>query len=442
MRKLLPNSWLQTTLGGIGRLNTSSVDKLVRHNEDLVSLVNYMDIYCHRQISSALDLQTVTATKEEQARFQVGKGDVLFTPSSETPDDIGHSAVISDDLPNTLHSYHTVRLRPDGNVPLDVGFSGYFANSESVLRYFSRRAAGSTRYTLSLDSFRCAPVNLPPIEQQRDIAEILSTADEAIEQTEALIAKTQQIKAGLMHDLFTRGVTADGQLRPPREEAPHLYKESPLGWIPKEWDTPTLSTIADLDVGFAFKSESFRPEGVNLLRGENVGYGRPDWSDRQCLDPSRAQEFAPYELQPGDVVIGMDRTFTKSGVKITVLTADDCPALLVQRVGRYRALTCDKAYLRWLIETTTYLRALYVQQKGMDIPHLSRSEILGPRVPLASEIEQLTIVAKLDEIGRVLQFEKSSMGKLRAIKSGLMHDLLTGDVSVMIAAKSCELANV
>ncbi len=80
--------------------------------------------------------------------------------------------------------------------------------------------------------YDCCPQ--PP--QQRRIAEILSTLDETIEQTEALIAKYQQIKAGLMHDLFTRGVTPDGKLRPTRAEAPQLYKESPLGWIPKEWE--------------------------------------------------------------------------------------------------------------------------------------------------------------------------------------------------------------
>jgi type I restriction enzyme S subunit len=77
-------------------------------------------------------------------------------------------------------------------------------------------------------------------EQQRRIAEILGTVDEVIEQTEALIAKQQQVKAGLMHDLFTRGVTATGTLRPPPAEAPHLYQDSPLGPIPKEWDYALL----------------------------------------------------------------------------------------------------------------------------------------------------------------------------------------------------------
>ena len=68
------------------------------------------------------------------------------------------------------------------------------------------------------------------------IARILQTIDQAIEKTEALIEKYQQIKAGLMHDLFTRGIGADGKLRPPREQAPELYQQTPIGWIPKEWD--------------------------------------------------------------------------------------------------------------------------------------------------------------------------------------------------------------
>jgi len=84
----------------------------------------------------------------------------------------------------------------------------------------------------------------PEENEQRRIAEILSTLDEVIEQTEALIAKYQQIKAGLMQDLFTRGTTPDGRLRPSRAEAPQLYKESLLGWIPKEWEANLLDSLA------------------------------------------------------------------------------------------------------------------------------------------------------------------------------------------------------
>ena len=108
------------------------------------------------------------------------------------------------------------------------------------------------------------------VRQQRRIAEILSTVDEAIEQTEALIAKYQQIKDGLMQDLFTRGVTPDGHLRPTSAQAPHLYKESPLGWIPKEWDVKPLRDIATYQHGQPFPSTDYSDEGVLLLRPGNL----------------------------------------------------------------------------------------------------------------------------------------------------------------------------
>ncbi|NJO97582.1 MAG: hypothetical protein HC764_17585 [Pleurocapsa sp. CRU_1_2] len=81
--------------------------------------------------------------------------------------------------------------------------------------------------------------------KQKKIVKILNTIDRTIAKTEALIEKYQQIKAGLMHDLFTRGIGADGKLRSPREEAPELYQETAIGWIPKEWKIKSLAEACD-----------------------------------------------------------------------------------------------------------------------------------------------------------------------------------------------------
>lgn len=88
--------------------------------------------------------------------------------------------------------------------------------------------------------------------RQKKIATILSTIDTAIEKTQELIDKYQQIKTGLMHDLFTRGIGENGKLRPPRNEAPDLYKESELGWIPKEWEVNSIDYFCDVFNYFRF----------------------------------------------------------------------------------------------------------------------------------------------------------------------------------------------
>jgi type I restriction enzyme, S subunit len=90
-----------------------------------------------------------------------------------------------------------------------------------------------------------APILVLPEEVQRSIAETHRSLDTQITQTEALIAKQEQVRGGLMQDLFTRGVDETGRLRPPREEALELYHETTLGWLPKGWSTPLLDSVAN-----------------------------------------------------------------------------------------------------------------------------------------------------------------------------------------------------
>ena len=144
--------------------------------------------------------------------------------------------------------------------------------------------------------------------EQQSIAEILSTVDEAIEHTEALIAKTQQIKTGLMHDLLTRGVTPDGQLRPPREQAPELYKESPLGWIPKDWTSERVSTLTTR-VGSGITptggSDVYVDDGVIFLRSQNVVTEGLDLSDVAFIDHITHNAMAASEIFPFDVLLNI-----------------------------------------------------------------------------------------------------------------------------------------
>jgi type I restriction enzyme S subunit len=234
--------WAVEPLGELAEIRSSNVDKKSNAGEQRVRLCNYMDVYSRPYITEDIDFMEATATAAEIQRFGVERGDVLITKDSETPDDIGIPAVVLDDIENLVCGYHLALIKPT----LDEVDSIYLAKQLATVdtaRYFGRLANGSTRYGLSYRSIAGTPIRIAPLRQQQRIAEILRTVDEAIAQTEALIAKTRRIKAGLMHDLFTRGVTPDGKLRPPREEAPKLYKESPLGCVPNSWEVETLADV-------------------------------------------------------------------------------------------------------------------------------------------------------------------------------------------------------
>ena len=194
------DEWEETKLGNIGVFKTSSVDKIIQKDECIVNLVNYMDVYRNTHINSNLKLSQTSASNREIENLSLAKGDVLFTPSSETPDDIGHSAVILSDMPNTLFSYHLVRFRL--NIKNDIVFLGYVFNQDKILKQFARLSQGITRYTLSISDFQNVFINFPNLKEQQKIAEVLTACDDEINLLNLKLENLKKQKQGLMQKLL------------------------------------------------------------------------------------------------------------------------------------------------------------------------------------------------------------------------------------------------
>lgn len=194
--------WQEKSLGEIGTFQTSSIDKLIKEDEEEVYLVNYMNVYRHENINNETKkyLQVVSAKENQIISSNLKKGDILFTPSSETPDDIGHSVVIFEDLDKCVYSYHLMRFRPI--IELDLLYSHYFCNNSKVLIQLTRLATGSTRFTISVKSFSSVLIDLPCLAEQIKIANFLSAIDEKIELVSTQIEDTQEYKKGLLQQMF------------------------------------------------------------------------------------------------------------------------------------------------------------------------------------------------------------------------------------------------
>jgi len=194
--------WITSNLDSLGEVKTSSVDKLSSTDERPVKLLNYMDVYRRDHVYNADIFQDVTANDREISTFNLRQGDILFTPSSETPIDIGHSAVVMEDLDEVLYSYHLVRFRPKENVFIGR-FAGYAFKSYLFYKEFWRRAQGATRYTLSLESIKDASVTYPPsLAEQQKIADFLTALDQTITAKADEITKVEEWKKGLMQKMF------------------------------------------------------------------------------------------------------------------------------------------------------------------------------------------------------------------------------------------------
>lgn len=267
------------------------------------------------------------------------------------------------------------------------------------------------------------PIDLPPIPQQHQIAEILSTLDETIEQTEALIAKQQQIKVGLMHDLFTRGVTPDGQLRSHREAARHLYKQSPLGTIPVEWDVQSIGNLADYYNGNSFKAEEWLLEGLPIIRIQNLN-GETEFN------------FYKGPLEDSWTVRSGDLLFAWAGMRETSFGPriwEGPTGALNQHIFKVvprTATISSKKFLFYLLRF--HLAEIVKAAHGFkdSFVHITRRELCSISVGLPKPEEQRKIVEALESIDNVVTRNAESLAKLRQLKHGLMHDLLTGRVPV------------
>lgn len=195
-------SYQETTLGKIGKFQTSSIDKLVKENEKIVSLYNYMDVYKHKIIMTQ-DLSKLSKTSAKDNQIitnNLKRGDILFTPSSETPDDIGHSICIQENLPNTVYSYHLLRYRP--NIIIDPLFSNYYFNNSKIRKQIIRYATGATRYTVSLDSFLKIKVDIPDLITQKKYGLLLYSTDKKVNKEMFKLNKLRELKKVLMQDMF------------------------------------------------------------------------------------------------------------------------------------------------------------------------------------------------------------------------------------------------
>jgi len=429
------SKWESIPLEELAEIRVSNVDKKSRPGEKSVLLCNYMDVYSNEYIDSNLDFMQSTANFVEREKFKVSVGDVIITKDSETPCDIGIPTVVMEEIDELICGYHLALIKPN-NEKVDSVYLAKQLASNSVASYFSRRAAGSTRYGLSNGSIRNTAIPLAPREHQTIIASILSTIDQTIEKAEALIHKYQQIKTGLMHDLFTRGLTADGKLRPPREQAPELYQETPIGWIPKEWVLVTIDDLIDgIEQGWSpdCESESADYAEWGVLKTSAVTWDGFVRNQNKRL-PKTLLPKLHYQVKADNLLV--TRAGPNSRVGVISLVKNDPGKLLISD-KLYRLLPkrdVSNEYLELALSSQVTQRYLDGFKTGLaeSQTNISQAIIRKLVVVYPNDEERECFIIKLKTINKKISSLKMELEKSILIKQGLMHDLLTGKVSVKL----------
>jgi type I restriction enzyme S subunit len=265
------------------------------------------------------------------------------------------------------------------------------------------------------------------LDEQIQIARILDTIDEVIQRTEQLIAKLKAIKQGLLHDLLTRGLDENGQLRDPIAH-PEQFKDSPLGRIPKEWEITQIKNVCSLLNGFAFKPDDWGDRGLPIIRIQNLNGGVEfNYYHKPIADD--------YIIPPGTLLFSWSGN---RGTSFGPYIWEGPMGVLNQHI--FKVTPKQGIRLKWLYYAFDEIRqrAERAAHGGSGLVHVRREDLQKYLLPKPDEAEQERIEKILESKDSNLQTEEHYLLKLKLLKKGLMHDLLTGKVRVNIGKDNCD----
>lgn len=319
-----------------------------------------------------------------------------------------------------------------------------FHNLDRRYEELRARSSGGGRGGLSKAILEAVPIDLPPINEQQRISNILDTLDTAIRETEALIDKFKAVKQGLLHDLLTRGIDANGQLRPPQSEAPQLYKESPLGWIPREWEEVTLGEISSRaggllqtgPFGSQLHAHEYVADGIPVIMPQDMVNSELSIESIARITLRKAVVLSRHRVRPNDLV------FSRRG------DLSRCVAIEDTHEGWLCGTGCLLARLP-AGEINGYWLSLVYQQRGVQsqvmgravgstMANLNTSILAAITIARPDIAEQDEIARRLKSVGQRIASEERLLAKMKLEKTGLMDDLLTGRIRVTPLLESAQ----
>lgn len=220
---------------------------------------------------------------EEQARLlqnvTLQKGDVLINITGAS---VARSCILPERYSGGRVNQHVAIIRPKQE--LNPAYLNYFLTATDTKRNLLNTAAGgATREALTKAQLEALEIPLPPLDEQKRIAAILDRADQL---------RQKRCQATELLDSLTQSIFLE-----------MFGEHHPTG------NNSTLLDIADIQIGYPFKSERYTEasDGINLCRGANILPNKMDWSDLAKWPLDQAPSYADYALEENDIVVAMDR---------------------------------------------------------------------------------------------------------------------------------------
>lgn len=402
-QKNIPNGWQQVKLGDIGNSYSGIAGK---NKEDFgfgKPFISYMNIYLNWKINP--NINDFVNIKNGDNQNQVKYGDIFFTTSSETPDEVGIASVLLEkNIGEVYLNSFCFGFRLHNFKIIIPEYSRYFFRAKPFRVEMAIIAQGATRFNLSKKYFNKVLLNLPPLPEQNRIVAVLETWDKTIENLNKKIEIKKQIKKGLMQDLLT------GKKR--------------LRGFKEKWEIVRLGDVSDFINGFTFKSSTYINDGIyKIITISNVQDGFMLIDEPKTINELPSNINKEQILKKGDILISM----TGNVGRVCVVNYDNC--LLNQRVGKVISKNFNKDLLFLFLRDRKFLNQMIGSAQGGAQGNLSTGDITeysfnAPK----SKKEQKAIANILTTADKEITELEKKLEIIKEQKKYLLNNLITGTI--------------
>ncbi len=363
-------------------------------------IVNYMDVYRHPGLFSHNLDGRVDVNKQELKAFEVRRGDVFFTRTSETVEEVGITSVMLDESLDTVFSGFVLRARPKDD-RLDDQFMKYCFSSSIVRKQITSKSTYTTRALTNGRALSAVAIACPPKPEQCAIAAALSDADGLISGLDQLIAKKRDIKQAAMQQLLT------GKRRLPGFSGEWEVKR--FGEIA----TPRKERIDPRKAG----AQEFCVELEHIEQGSGRLVGNTSAGDQSSLKST---------FQVGDVLFGKLRAYLRKYWLSDRLGV--CSTEIWALVANRRLVTPE--FLFQLVTVDQFIEAASTAY-GTHMPRSDWNVVKNYEVSLPKIEEQTAIATVLSDMDAEIDALEQKRDKTCALKQGMMQELLTGRIRLV-----------
>ncbi|MCL6572755.1 MAG: restriction endonuclease subunit S [Bacillus sp. (in: Bacteria)] len=349
-------------------------------------------------------------------QFKVEEKDFLFARSGA----IGRYGIVNKDNPAAIFASYLIRFKFD-LTKINNTYFGYFYESNLCMAQLKAITQGSTNININADNIKSLSVPIPTIEEQQKIAEILSSVDEQIENTDQLIDKSKELKKGLIQQLMTKGI---GHTE---------FKQTELGEIPVEWRITTLSEISDfITKGSTPTTYGYEwvESGIQFFKSDVVKEGRFVYGDYKFISEEAHMQMSRSKILTGDILI----TITGNIGRVAIVPKEIKESNINQHIARIRVMneSVNPLFVYHWLNQEKLVDYYMLIKTGLAYPQISLKQVRETIVPIPSNKEQQKIAEILSTIDLQIENYEQEKEKYAELKKGLMQQLLTGKLRVTV----------